>query len=122
MTLSPGTYCFSDSAQLNGLLTLDAKGDVNSNFIFKISTNFESGINSGIRMINGGETCNVFWQIAGTASLDAGANVMGAFLTIGNITLNTGAKLNGKLSSQAGTIQIHSSEIYNNFCPWNGGN
>jgi type VI secretion system secreted protein VgrG len=37
-TLNPGTYGFSTSAQLTGALTLDAQGDANAQFVFKIGS------------------------------------------------------------------------------------
>ena len=38
MTLTPGVYCFSSSAQLTGTLTLDAQGNPNAVFLFKIGS------------------------------------------------------------------------------------
>src|SRR6202140_4132626 len=38
LTLTPGVYCFSTSAQLTGKLNLDAQGNPNALFIFKIGS------------------------------------------------------------------------------------
>ncbi len=38
LTLTSGVYCFSSSAQLTGTLTLDAQGNPNAVFIFKIGS------------------------------------------------------------------------------------
>lgn len=120
MTLTPGTYCFSDAASLTGLLTLDFQGNKYADFVFKIGSTLTTAADSGIRMINGGEGCNVFWQVAQTASLGVRTNIVGGVLALGDINMNSGARLNGKLLTRNGAISIDSSEIYNNFCPWAG--
>ena len=119
-TLTPGTYCFSGDARLDGLLTLDFQGDQTANFIFQIGGSLVLGADSGMRLVNNGESCNVYWQVPGTVTFENNANVIGGFLSIGDIVLQSNDRLNGKLSSQSGSITINSSEIYNNFCPWPG--
>lgn len=119
-TLTPGTYCFSDSVHLDGSLTLDFEGDPTANFIFQIGSSLVMAASATVRLINHGESCNVFWQVPGTVTFGVGADVIGGFLAIGDINLINNARLNGKLSSRTGSITIHSSEIYNNFCPWPG--
>lgn len=118
--LTPGTYCFSTDVRLDGFLTLDFQGDQTSNFIFQVGGSLVMGADSGMRLINNGESCNVFWQVPGSVTFENNANVIGGFLSIGDIIMNGNDRLNGKLSSQSGSISINSSEIYNNFCPWPG--
>lgn len=120
LTLTPGAYCFSEDARLDGLLTLDFQGNMHAAFVFQVGRNLYTANGSGVRMINNGESCNVFWQVPGDISLGSGSNLVGGFHAKGNITLQYGNMLNGKLSSQAGSIQIEASQIYNNFCPWPG--
>lgn len=118
MTLLPGTYCFSGPASLNGILTLNALGDAHASFTFQVSTTLTAGANSGIKIMNSGLSCNVFWQVGQSATLQENANFAGEILAVSDITLQATAKLNGKVVSQSGTITLDSSEIYNNFCPW----
>ncbi len=117
VTLNPGVYCFNDDAVLNGVLVLDAQGNPNANFIFKVASNFHAGLGSIVLLVDNGETCNVLWQVAGTVSFDQDADITGAFLSIGGAVMSPGSKVNGKLLSQMGSIEIHSAQIYNNFCP-----
>ncbi len=65
LTLTPGVYCFSTSAQLTGILTLDMQGDSNSVFVFKIGSALTTASNSSVMEINSGSdpACNVFWQV-----------------------------------------------------------
>src|ERR1035437_7232513 len=63
LTLTSGVYCFSSSAQLTGMLTLDAQGSANSVFIFQVGTTLTTATNSSVRVINGGTNCNVYWKV-----------------------------------------------------------
>jgi type VI secretion system secreted protein VgrG len=63
-TLTPGVYCFDTSAPLTGTLTLDAQGNSNAIFVFKIGTTLITASNSAVNVINGGTGNNVFFQSA----------------------------------------------------------
>ena len=52
-TLSAGVYCFSSSAQLTGALTLDARGNPNAVFIFKMGSTLTTASASSVVLING---------------------------------------------------------------------
>src|SRR5450759_4747631 len=68
-TLTSGVYCFSSSAQLNGPLTLNAQGNVNAPFIFKVGSAFTTASGSSFAFINCGNACGVGWQIGSSATL-----------------------------------------------------
>jgi type VI secretion system secreted protein VgrG len=59
LTLTPGVYCFSSSAQLTGTLTLNALGNPNALFIFKMGSSLTTASGSSVQVINGGSGCNV---------------------------------------------------------------
>ncbi|MET0963748.1 MAG: ice-binding family protein, partial [Noviherbaspirillum sp.] len=61
--LQPGVYRFDSSAQLTGLLTLDAAGDPDAFFIFQIGTSLTTASNSVLDVINGGPNARVFFQV-----------------------------------------------------------
>ena len=48
LTLVPGVYCFSSSAQLTGALTLDAEGDPNAVWVFQIGSTLTTASNSSV--------------------------------------------------------------------------
>src|SRR5215210_6812072 len=52
MTLSPGVYHFSSSAQLTGILILDAKGDPTARFDFQIGSTLTTAPGSAVLLIN----------------------------------------------------------------------
>jgi hypothetical protein len=49
LTLTPGVYCFSSSAQLTGTLTLNALGNPSALFIFKIGSSLTTASSSSVR-------------------------------------------------------------------------
>jgi hypothetical protein len=67
LTLTPGIYCFSSSAQLTGTLTLNALGNSNSFFLFQIGSTLTTASNSTVDFINGGQGDNLFWQVGSSA-------------------------------------------------------
>lgn len=69
MTLTPGVYFFSSSAQLTGTLTLDAQGNPDAEFDFQIGTTLVTASNSQVIMINNGSPCDVYWQVGSSATL-----------------------------------------------------
>src|SRR6202040_4373156 len=90
-TLTAGIYCFSSSAQLTGALTLDAQGNPNAVFIFKIGSTLITASNSRVLLINGASPCDVFWQVGSSATLGTGTNFIGNILALTSITLTTNA-------------------------------
>lgn len=91
LTLVPGVYRFSSSAQLTGTLTLDAQGDANAQFIFQIGSTLTTASNSSVVVINGGQDCNVFWQVGSSATIGTGTAFVGNILALTSISLTTGA-------------------------------
>jgi hypothetical protein len=86
LTLSPGAYGYSTSAQLTGQLTLDAHGDPSAQFVFVIGSTLTTASASSVILTNGASPCNVFWKIG--SSLNSGVTVLGrALARNGEVTL-----------------------------------
>jgi hypothetical protein len=111
MTLTPGVYCFSTSAQLTGTLTLNALGNANSVFIFKIGSTLTTASNATVSVINGGPACNVFWQIGSSATLGTGTTFAGNILALTSITLNTGARISGRALARNGAVTLDTNNV-----------
>ena len=116
LTLSPGVYCFTSSAQLTGTLTLDGQGDPNAVFVFQIATALTTASNSSVQVINGGQSCNVFWQIGTSATLGTNTNFIGSILALASVTLNTGATLTGRALARTGAVTLDTNVITATFC------
>ena len=96
MTLAPGVYCFNSTAALTtGTLTLDARGNSNAVWVFQVETAITTGTASVV-MANGGQACNVFWELGTAATIGTGT----AFL--GNVLAGSAITFSGTNSSLVG--------------------
>jgi len=107
LTLAPGVYCFSSSAQLTGTLTLDALSDPNGVYVFQISTTLTTAPNSAVVFEGIDSGGNVFWQVGSSATLNTGTAFAGNILADTSISLDTGASLNcGSALAQSGGVTL----------------
>ncbi len=111
MTLTPGVYCFSTSAQLTGTLTLDAQGDPNALFVFQIGSTLTTASASSVVRINGGTDCGVFFQVGSSATLGTGTALRGSIVALTSITLNTGASVSGSILARNGAVTLDNSHV-----------
>jgi hypothetical protein len=116
LTLLPGVYFFSSSAQLTGTLTLDAQGDPDAQFVFQIGSTITTASNSSVVTINGGlmPGCDVFWQVGSSATLGTGTAFEGHIMALTSITMTTGATLlDGSALARNGAVTLDSNTITN---------
>lgn len=111
LTLTPSVYGFSSVAQLTGTLTLDAQGNPDAIFIFKIGSSLTTATGSSVIVVNGGSDCNVFWQIGASATLGVGTSFAGNILALTSITLNTGASVSGRVLARNGAVTLDGSAV-----------
>jgi Ice-binding-like/PEP-CTERM motif len=116
LTLTPGVYFFSSSAQLTGTLTLNDQGNPDAQFVFQIGSTLTTASNSSVVSINGGSMpgCDVFWQIGSSATLGTGTAFEGHILALTSITMTTGATiLDGSALARNGAVTLDSNTITN---------
>ena len=111
LTLSPGVRKFDTSAQLTGILTLDALGNSNARFDFQIGSTLTTASSSSIRLINGAQADNVFWQVGSSATLGTSTEFDGTIIADQSITLNTGAIMFGRALAINGAVTLDFNEI-----------
>ena len=113
LTLTPGVYCFTTSAQLTGALTLNALGNANALFLFKIGSTLTTASASSVTVINnGGSSCNkAFWQIGSSATLGTGTSFVGDILALSSITFTTGANSNGRALARNGAVTLDGNNV-----------
>lgn len=118
LTLTPGVYFFSSSAQLTGALTLDAQGDSNARFVFQIGSTLTTGSNSSVTLVNPslseqcGPDSGLFWQVGSSATLGTTTDFAGNILASESITLNTGASIDsGRALALNGAVTLDSNLI-----------
>jgi hypothetical protein len=111
LTLTPGVYCFGTSAQLTGQLRLDVQGDPNAVFIFKIGSTLTTAANSSVVFVNGGPSCNVFWQIGSSATFGIASDLVGNVIALTSATLTTGASVTGRVLAHDGSVTLDTNTI-----------
>jgi hypothetical protein len=116
LTLTPGVYCFSSSASLTGALTLDALGNENALFLFKVGSTLVTGSGSSVTVINALSSCNkAYWQVGTSATLGTGTSFAGDILALASITLTTGANTSGRTLARNGAVTLDTNNV--NACP-----
>lgn len=115
LTLTPGVYFFSSSAQLTGSLTLDAQGNPNALFVFQIGSTLTTASASTVNVINGNGGTGVYWDVGSSATLGTSTVFAGNILADQSITLNTTAKiLCGRAIALNAAVTMDTNTISNN--------
>jgi hypothetical protein len=115
-TLTPGVYCFDSSAQLTGLLKLDALGDPNAKWLFQITSSLTTASNAAVVLVNGaagGSQCanHINWQVGSSATVGSGTLFLGNILANTSITLTAGATSTGSLYAHTGAVTMDTNHV-----------
>jgi uncharacterized repeat protein (TIGR01451 family) len=111
LTLTPGVYFFSTSAQLTGTLNLDASGDPAGAFVFQIGSTLTTDVMSLVTLVNGASPSNIFWQVGDSATLGENSVFEGNILANSNISVNAGASVAGSLLAINGALTLNDNII-----------
>jgi hypothetical protein len=114
MTLTPGVYRFSSSAQLTGTLTLDFGAQPNQLFVFQIHSTLTTASGSVVNVIGGSSASGVFFEVGSSATLGTSSVFAGNILAEASITLNTTAKiLCGRAIGLTAAVTLDTNTISN---------
>lgn len=97
-TLAPGLYTWGTSVTIPEDATI--AGGADDVWIFQISNDLDLSTAKQIILSGGAQAKNLFWQVAGHATIHANAHFEGVILCRTGITLQTNASLNGRVFSQ----------------------
>jgi hypothetical protein len=113
LTLTPGVYFFSSSAQLTGTLTLNDQGNPDAVFVFQIGSTLTTASGSKVVTINDPATAgiSVFWQIGSSATLGTGTDFEGNILAQTSITDNGGSTVEGRLLAETGAVTLNDTTL-----------
>lgn len=107
--LPPGLYKWSTGVLVtNAGVTLS--GGPNDVWVFQIAQNLTVNNNAQIKLVGGAQAKNVFWVVTGQATLGTNANFSGIILSKTLISLNTGAKVTGRLYAQT-AVTLNASTV-----------
>ena len=102
---------------MTGTLTLDAQGNADAVFIFKMVSTLTTASNSSVSVINGGTACNVFWQVGSSATVGTTTQFAGNILALTSIALQNGANVSGRALARNGEVTMDTNNVTNLGCP-----
>jgi hypothetical protein len=112
MTLAPGLYRSTSSlAVSSGALTLDAGGNANAVFIFQAASTFTMTSGRQIILAGGARAANIYWQVGTSATIGSTAVLAGTILADQSITLETGARVDGRVLTRIGAVTLDSAIV-----------
>jgi len=119
-TFTPGVYTWNTPVTITDDITIS--GTATDIFVFQISGTLGIDANKKIILV-GAIPQNIFWQVAGTTTLNAGSNFVGTILDQTLIEMKTGATLDGRALAQTAvtldqnTISLSAPPVVDTIAP-----
>jgi type VI secretion system secreted protein VgrG len=112
MTLLPGVYYFSSTAQLTGNVFLDFLGNSNSRFVFQIGSALTTASSSTVSALHGGPFSDVFWLVGSSGTLGTYSTFLGTIIADQSISITTGARIDcGRAIAMVGQVSMDTNVI-----------
>jgi hypothetical protein len=116
LTLAPGLYVNSSSTGISGtgsnaILTLDAGGNANAVWIFKMGSTLVTDAGTSIVLAGGAQWSNIYWSVGTSATLGTNSIFYGNILADQAITLTTGATLYGRALTRIAAVTLDTSIV-----------
>jgi hypothetical protein len=105
-TLTPGVHRGLSSLAITGNLTLNGGGDSESVWIFHAFSTLTTASNANIILTNGAQASNILWVAGSSATLGTGSHLQGNLLAVTNVTLTTGATVEGGVYARNGAVTL----------------
>ena len=112
-SLTPGVYN-GGALNITGTLTLNGPGV----YIFTASSSLITATSSKVRLTNGADPCNVFWQVTSSATLN-GPRFVGTVMALTSIKVGNGVNVDGRLLARNGDVTLINDKVNSSGC---GGN
>ena len=116
LTLAPGLYVNSTSSGISGtgsnaILTLDAGGNPNAVWIFKMGSTLVTDAGTSIVLAGGAQWKNIYWSVGTSATLGTNSIFYGNILADQAITLTTGATLYGRALTRVAAVTLDTNIV-----------
>jgi hypothetical protein len=99
LTLAPGLYKWTSTVTIPTNVTI--AGGANDVWIFQTSGGLSISAAKNVVLSGGAQAKNIFWQVAGQATLGATSHFEGIILSKTAITFQTGASMKGRALAQS---------------------
>ena len=110
-TLTPGLYKWGTGVLVSAA-GVTISGSATDVWIFQIGGNLILADGAHVTLIGGAKASNIFWQVAGQATLGTMAAMKGIILCQTAIVLTTGATLEGKALAQS-AVTLDANSVVN---------
>ena len=111
MTITPGMYVAPTTLGISGTVTLDGQNNTGSTFIFQIPSTLTTAVNSKVKVVQGANACNIFWQVGSSATLDTNSHFKGTLMAAVSVSLGTGARVVGRILTEGGAVTLLDNSI-----------
>jgi hypothetical protein len=119
VTLTPGTYSFTSTANIAAGTTLTLSGA--GTYIFKVGSALTANVGSNVVLTNGASACNIFWQVTSEATLN-GVAFAGTVVAQAAVTVGVGARLDGRaLTTSSGAVTMAGGNVVGGCSGSSGG-
>lgn len=123
---TPRVYRLNSNTIISDTLFIDAQGNPNAIFVFKVNGTFISAVNTKIVLRNGARSCNVYWVVTGTVTIFSNTGFTGNVIAGDDISAATGSNTDGRLFTRSGVITTNTITAAIptacGGCPFNPGN
>ena len=85
-------------------------------FVFQAGSSLTTASASRVNLINGAQSCNVFWQVGSSATLGTGSTFRGTILALTSITVTTGVTVDGRVLARNGAVTLDTDTITRPSC------
>jgi Ice-binding-like/Chitobiase/beta-hexosaminidase C-terminal domain len=109
-TFTRGVYK-SASFAVDADITLDAQNDPKAVFVFQSGSTLGSAASSHVKLVNGAQACNVFWQVGSSATLGASSTFAGTIIAFTSISMGSGIVMDGRLLAHNGAVTLIASKV-----------
>ena len=106
LVLTPHTYLLNAATVFTDTLYLNAEGNANGVFVIRIEGAFSTSVYAKVKLINGTQSKNVFWQIEGAVQINNYSVFCGTVICHNGAmgAINTGVYVDGRLLTTNGAL------------------
>jgi hypothetical protein len=106
LVLTPHTYLLNAATVFTDTLYLNAEGNANAVFVLRIKGALSTSTYSRVKLINGAQSKNVFWQIEGAVQINNYSVFCGTIICHNGAlgAINTGVNIDGRMLTTNGAL------------------